>query len=443
MTQRARSSSGVRTHRWTRWAAVSSGAVLVAGLGGWLTPSIAAPASHSNPGLSTSGRGSAALPDGWRKGQQTAEFSASDGAPMDMFGASVAISADGSTAVVGAQNHAGGEGAVYIYARHKKHWKLTTEMADPNGTASDYFGISVAIAADASSIIVGADGTNQNTGVAYIFTRHGKKWRQSGQISASDGATWSYFGEQVVLSLDGSTAVIGSYGAKNGQGSAYVFAHKGGKWKQTAKLTASDGAPVDQFGTTVAITDDGSTIVVGASSKPAGDAVGAAYVFARDGKKWTQSAELNDPDGTAGDEFGYSVAIAGDGSLVAVGAKGVSSAQGTAYLFAPQDGSWAQVSQVNASDGTAGDSFGASVRTTSNGSVLAVGATGHDGTIGAEYVFVKHGKKWKQVSELAPSDGASSDLFGLTAAMTPSGSTLVVGAMWGHAFNGVVYLFSH
>jgi hypothetical protein len=91
-----------------------------------------------------------------------------------------------------------------------------------------------------------------------------------------------------------------------------VFVESGGTWSQQAKLTASDGAALDQFGHSVAVS--GSTIVVGAPHHPfslAGNGLGAAYVFVENGGAWSQQAELKASDGVAGDNFGDSVAVSG------------------------------------------------------------------------------------------------------------------------------------
>ena len=81
------------------------------------------------------------------------------------------------------------------------------------------------------------------------------------KLTAVDAAAGNYFGDSVAI--DGDTVVIGATGAGTG-GAVYVFrtTDGGATYVQVAKLTASDGAASDYFGTSVAI--DGSTVVVGA-----------------------------------------------------------------------------------------------------------------------------------------------------------------------------------
>lgn len=77
------------------------------------------------------------------------------------------------------------------------------------------------------------------------------------------------------MAVSGSTAVVGAYGNHSDTGAAYVFTDSGGTWSRRAKLTASDGTAGDQFGDSVALA--GSTAVVSAPGQ--NSSTGAAYVF--------------------------------------------------------------------------------------------------------------------------------------------------------------------
>ena len=122
--------------------------------------------------------------------------------------------------------------------------------------------------------------------------------------------------------------MIGATGSNSNTGAAYVFTGSGGTWTQQAKLTAADAAANDRFGVSVAVS--GSTAVVGAYGKNSN--TGAAYVFTRSGSNWTQQAELTASDGTGGDDFGFSVALSG--STAAAGAPFKNASTGAAYVFA-------------------------------------------------------------------------------------------------------------
>ncbi len=143
-----------------------------------------------------------------------------------------------------------------------------------------------------------------------MFTEPGSGWAnmtQTAKLTASDGAADDYFGTSV--SISGNTVVVGApdanVGSNNNQGAAYVFTESGSGWTnmtQTAKLTASDGAAGDYFGHSVSIS--GNTVVVGALDATVGShsQQGAAYVFTEPGSGWanmTQTAKLTASDGAA------------------------------------------------------------------------------------------------------------------------------------------------
>ncbi len=138
------------------------------------------------------------------------------------------------------------------------------------------------------------------------------------KLIAADGAAGDFLGLSVAV--DGDTAVVGAPFENAGAGSVYVFTRLGDGWSETAKLTATDGAPGDSLGGPVAI--EGDTIVAGAPGDDVGANVnqGSVYTFARTGAPArNQTAKLTATDGAAGDRFGRSVAI--DGDTIVAGAE--------------------------------------------------------------------------------------------------------------------------
>ena len=148
---------------------------------------------------------------------------------------------------------------------------------------------------------------------------------QEQKLTASDGAAFDFFG-LVSLSADGNTALIGAsnatVGNKSSQGVAYVFVLNGGVWSQQQKLTALDGAAGDAFGTSVSVSGDGNTALIGAENAKVGanTSQGAAYVFVRSGLTWSQDQKLTASDGAASDHFGLQVSLSADGSTALIGA---------------------------------------------------------------------------------------------------------------------------
>ena len=277
------------------------------------------------------------------KGLEQAKLTASDGESNDQFGYSVAVSGDGNTAVIGAYGDDDGgtnAGSAYVFVRSGSSWTQQAKLTASDGAASDFFGRSVVISGDGNTAVIGADGDDDggiDSGSAYVFTRSGSSWTQQAKLTASDGASSYHFGRSVAVSGDGNTAVIGAIGVDEGRGSAYVFVRSGSSWTQQAKLTASDGASEDQFGWSVAVSGDGNTAVIGSyADDDGGDRSGSAYVFSRSGSSWTQQAKLTASDRAANDYFGWSVAVSGDGNTAVIGSyadddRGGGS--GSAYIF--------------------------------------------------------------------------------------------------------------
>jgi len=316
---------------------------------------------------------------------ETAKLTASDGAAGDEFGWSVAIAGD--TIVVGATgddaDNGQDSGSVYVFTRTGTTWTQQAKLTASDGAAYDYFGWSVAIAGD--TIVVGAywdDDNGSDSGSAYVFTRTGITWNEQSKLTASDGAAYDYFGWSVAIA--GDTIVVGaSLDNENGidSGSAYVFTRTGTTWTEQAKLMASDGDSFDEFGFSVAIAGD--TIAVGAifGDNDNGSNSGSASVYMRTGTTWTQQAKLSASDGAASDQFGYSVAIEGD--TIVVGGNPVDIGNsGSAYIFTRTGVTWTQQFQLTVSDATLDNGFGFSVAIDVD--AIVVGADNADNDNGAD-----------------------------------------------------------
>lgn len=362
----------------------------------------------------------------WLEQQVTAH----DSAAGDEFGWSVAIS--GATALVSAQlatvNGRFGQGAVYVFAKANGVWSETQKLTASDGTAGANFGNAVAFRG--TTAFVGAPLADAARGAVYVFTESNGTWAQTQRLTTSDGTAEEYFGAK--MAFDGTTALITSYATIGGnarQGAVYVFTGSNGAWSQTQKLVASDGAAADLFGFSVALA--GNTALVGANhaSVNGNDLQGAAYLFAKSGGIWSQTAKLLAIDGAADSYFGYSVALSGTTALV--GALGVTvngnQYQGAAYVFDGTGGAWSQTRKLVASDGAASDYFGTAVAL--SGSTALVGAGNARNQQGAVYVFSNSGGTWSEVQELVPSDAAGGSDFGKTLAL--DGMAALIGAPYG------------
>ena len=204
-----------------------------------------------------------------------------------------------------------------------------------DGATNDAFGRSVSISGDYAVVAaLWDDDSGTDAGSAYVFKRSGKNWTQEAKLSSSDGAAGDWFGESV--SISGDYAVVGALqDDDNGtsSGSAYVFKRTGTSWEQEAKLLSADGAPADQFGASVSISGD-YTVVGARLDDDNGNRSGSAYVFKRTGTSWVQEAKLLATDGAADDYFGWSVSISGDYTIIgAYQDDDDGSSSGSAYIF--------------------------------------------------------------------------------------------------------------
>ena len=348
---------------------------------------------------------------------QQAQVTASDGAPNDSFGEGgntmhgegVAISGD--TAIVGAWRSPSQDnrGAAYAYFRNGTSWTQQQKILPNAGVVNNQrfgFAVGVQVSLIGSIAVVGAPGENFNQGAAYVFTRSGNQWFQQQRLTASDAALGDQFGSSIAIS--GNTVVVGAWmgtvGANSRQGSAYVFTRTGATWTQQQKLIASDGITNDLFGGSIAIAGD--TAVVGARQDfAAPNGTGKAYVFVRSGNVWTQQQALTAADAISGDVFGNAVAINSNADTIVVGAykkNDISNpSRGAVYVFVRSGNTWSQqqklLNSLGQLPGQSGE-FGEAVAV--DGDTIVAGAPMLDGFVptrrGVVYVFDRSGTSWTE-----------------------------------------------
>ncbi|CAK0870737.1 unnamed protein product [Prorocentrum cordatum] len=312
---------------------------------------------------------------------------------------------------------------------------LLLKLVASDGAKLDSFGNSVAVSSDGARVVVGAfydDDQGDRSGSAYVFD--GTTGERLLKLVASDGAASDHFGISVAVSSDGARVVVGAKGDDdqgNNAGSAYVL--DGTTGERLLKLLANDGAAGDEFGYSVAVSSDGARVVVGAAGdEDQGDRSGSAYVF--DGTTGERLLKLLASDGAAGDEFGISVSVSSDGARVVVGAAGdddQGSGSGSAYVLDGTTGE--RLLKLVASDGAAGDFFGNPVAVSSDGARVVVGAAGDNdqgqgNDAGSAYVL--DGTTGERLLKLVASDGAEYNAFGNSVAVSSDGARVVVGAYY-------------
>ena len=348
--------------------------------------------------------------------QQQGKLTASDGAPDGFFGRSVSTSGD--YAVIGGYGHQSYRGHAYIFYRSGTAWTQQQKLTAPDASMSAKFGESVSISGDTA--IVGASWAGSK-GAAYVFVRSGTTWTHQQKLTVSDYRGNPFFGNSV--SISGDTVLVAASNHDNAKGAAYVFVRSGNAWTQQQKLTASDGTNLDYFGTSVSISGD-YAIVGSDRDDDDGDASGSAYIFVRSGNAWTQQQKLTASDGATLDYFGSSVSISGDYAIV--GSKNDDDngfGSGSAYIFVRSGIAWTQQQKLKAADAVREHSFGWSVSI--SGDTALVAAPNDDNIKGAAYLFVRSGTIWTEQGKIVASDRRKDDFFG--SAVSISNSVVVVG----------------
>ena len=330
---------------------------------------------------------------------QVAKISAFDAIFNELFGISVSISGD--HAIVGApQDDEGGHesGAVYIFERDtdSRSWLQVAKITASDAEEFDNFGQSVAISGDHA--IVGAGGGPARGGFdpAYIIERNvdSGAWMQVAKLAASDAAANDGFGSRI--SIFGNHAIVGAPlddDGGNASGSAYIFEKDvdNGAWTEVTKLTASDAAALNFFGTSVSISSD--HVIVGAIGST-NFRRGSAYIFEKnvDTGIWSQVAKITGPDPDKPDFFGTPVSISGGHAIVGaiLDDEGGILAPGVAYLFERDmlSGAWSRVQKITAFDPTTNDNFGHSISISGGHAIIGVPGDDDDGDqSGSAYIY--------------------------------------------------------
>lgn len=378
---------------------------------------------------------------------------AADKESADRFGASVAISADGNTAIMGAPGEdtgANNKGSAYIFIRSGSSWSQQAKI-QATDTSFQFGSNSVALSADGNTAIIGVPSSSAPNGAAYIFVRSGTNWSQQQKIQAAKTTT-DLFGLSVSLSNDGNTAIIGApYDDTGGArvGAAYIFNRSGTSWSQTTKLQGSNKAANDQFGWGASISGDGNTAIVGANYKTLGEGfAGAAYIFVRSGTDWSEQSTFQATDRGYGDYFGSSVSISTDGNTAIIGAPyedtGDNNA-GAAYIFVRSGTNWSQQQKIQAPSVTYGGQFGDSVSISGDSNTVIVGEPG-SGTPSA-HVFIRSGTTWSWVTNLKSANPTPVyDNMGRSVSISNNGWFAISGAPsdnTGGATAGAAYAFQY
>ncbi|HQN96088.1 MAG TPA: hypothetical protein PLM61_06940 [Thermoanaerobaculales bacterium] len=339
---------------------------------------------------------------------------------------SVSLSGDGATAIVGGS----GGGVARMFVRSGRVWSRQADVPVGSGVAGAG-AYSAAISGSGDTAIVGGPVNDGGTGAVWIYERTGEmndRWEQQQPKLVGSGAGGrAYQGFSVAISWYGDTAVVGGPWDVNGIGAAWVFSRTGWVWSQQAKLVGPYSGLQPFQGTSVAISADGSTVIVGGPNDA--DGMGAAWVYTRAGGTWSLQQKLfgSGAAGRAGQ--GRSVALSPDGDTAIVGGPNDADGAGAAWVFTRANGAWSQQGSKVTGNGAVGAAgLGTSVAISSDGSRALAGGPEDDSGAGAAWIFTRAGTVWAQEGDKLVGGGAIGPAHqGQSVAMSSNGAAFIVG----------------
>jgi hypothetical protein len=236
---------------------------------------------------------------------------------------------------VGGYTDNSGTGAAWVYTSSGGVWTQQGSKLVGTDAENASQGVSVALSADGNTAIVGGYTDNSETGAAWVYTRSGGVWTQQGNKLVGTGTVGrADQGNSVSLSGDGNTAIVGGPADNSDAGAAWVYTRSGGVWTQQGGKLVGTGAVgnAEQGGPSVALSADGNTAIVGGFAD--NSFTGAAWVYTRTGGVWTQQGTKLVGTGAVGNaEQGSHVALSADGNTAMLGGRGDNSGMGAAWVF--------------------------------------------------------------------------------------------------------------
>jgi hypothetical protein len=326
--------------------------------------------------------------------QEGNRLQASSSSAQAYMGFSVAMSADGNTAVVG-QMFDGGTyyiGAALIYVRNNNLWSLQAKLIGSENIGSSHQGYAVAISADGNSVIVGGETDNNGSGAIWFYKRTANNWKQIGHKKYQEGTNFKKLGSAVSMSANGKMAIVSEpYNGDKGSFWTYMYSDTG--WVQIGnKMSNPDRTNCENFGTHLALSADGSTAIVGAAENNQNV---CAFIYKFSDSTWTMAGTKlrgNDAIQSNGLYGPYAgVGINANGKIAVLGDPNDNNRLGAVWVFTEENGEWTQYGNklVGRSSNNIYGSQGAAVAISADGQTILSGAPNDGGDIGAVWVFVE------------------------------------------------------
>ncbi len=411
---------------------------VVACVCGWAVTALWAAPLRSAGAARLDGRGAVYLSQSDPLLHRSLKLTGSEASGEGEFGHSVALSPDGTTALVGASDENGRAGGAWVFTRSGSTWtQQGPELRGIGETGEGSFGSSVALSADGNIALIGGRSDDAaphegccGAGAVWVFTRTGSTWSQQGaKLTPGTASRDAEFGSSVALSANGRTAVIGAPGSAQ-PGAAWVFTRSGSQWERQAVLGSAAATPYAGFGNSVALSASGNTALVGAEGARGG---GAAWIFRRSRSKWTkEGAKLTGMERGSFARFGDSTALSGNGTTALVGAGGEGGEVGAAWLFTRSGSAWKRRAKLTGRGESGRGNFGESLALSFNGDTALIGAAmdneGNRERVGAAWLFARSGSSWIQRGvKFTGRGGAEDGLFAASLALSGDGDTALIG----------------
>lgn len=354
-------------------------------------------------------------------------------------GSDVALSADGNTLIEGGRGD-DPTGAAWIFTQSAGFWNQQGgKLVGTNPVGDGVQGTAVALSSDGNTAIVGGSGDNTRTGAVWVYNRSSGVWTQQGSKLIGTGARGiAAQGTTVALSGDGNTAVVGGPQDHGQRGAAWVFTRNGNVWTQNGAKLVGHGAIGKALFGFVAISGDGKTVMVGGDLD--NSQAGAVWVFTRDRRGvWTQQGDKLIGTGAVGKAMqGVAIALSADGNTAIIGGPADNSYKGAAWVFVRNGDTWNQQGNKLPGDGGAGGS----VALSADGNTAIVGEPNNSHDTGAALVYTRSGGVWMQLGDkLVGTNAIGPALQGSSIALSGDANIAAVGGIQDDTFKGAVWLY--
>jgi hypothetical protein len=352
-------------------------------------------------------------------------------------GSAVAISGDGTTMCMGGFRDANFTGATWVFDLVDDVWAQTGDKLVGTGQLADYkIGSALAMTRDGNTAVVGSNTHDSGRGIAWVLTRSGTTWSVLYTLIPTLQSV--SFGTSVAISDDGSVVVVGAPAYGSQIGAAYMYV-------DGAYITILEGSlagsGIDNRGTSVAISYDGKTVAVGGPNydEKTGNFRGAVWVFRGDVGSWTEDQRITPSNDFGG--AGKSVALSADGNTLAIGAPTQNAEVGAVLVYTRSEVAWSLEQLITVSDNVGASVIGTAVALSDDGNTLAFGGPDDSANVGATWVWTREGTVWTQESKINATSYTGAPSQGSAVSLSGSGDILVVGGPTDDGARGAVWSY--